>query len=366
MLFAAVGTAIQWFWAWRWDGVSVEGQPPLKEGTGHPFGGCTVVTCFYNEASQVTDFALKLKPCLKAARAKGLSVEVVTVNHGSTDQTLDLLEKEAAQEKDWRVLHVNRTREGKKQALAEGVAAASTNTLVVMDADCRPLHPHWLLHMTAEAGTAWDVHVGISLPSAPPHSSLRSLLQRIEAQRLAQRAVGAVQARHPYLGFGRNMAFTRDIWDLTQGMEGHEDLISGDDDLWLQKAVLQSAKVKACLPHEGQTSSQWPDTWEGWRRQKTRHFTASVAYPRSTLFRLGMPGMGWMLLAAGVVHNPTGTSMGLAASAVLIRTLTFGLFLHRMGQPFHQAWTLLLEPAISLFRGWAWWKGQNSDLTPWK
>ena len=221
--------------------------------------------------------------------------------------------------------------------------------------------------MTAEAGTRWDVQVGVSLPQVPTsRPSLLSLLQRIEAQRLAQRAVGAIEAGAPYLGFGRNMAFTRDIWNRTQGMEGHEDLMSGDDDLWLQKAVRKGARVTACLGTEGQTTSQWPDTWKGWRRQKTRHFTASVAYPRSTLIRLGVPAMGWMLLAVGVVHNPSGTSMALATSAVLIRTLTFGLFLHRMDQPFWQAWTLLLEPAVSLFRGWAWWKGQTSDLTPWK
>lgn len=366
MLFAAAGAAIQWFWAWRWDGVSFKSNPPAPL-MDVPPSGCTVVACFHNEAPHVADFALGLKPALQTARAKGMSVEVVTVNHGSTDETGELLEKEAGQENHWQVVHASRTRAGKKEALALGVAAASANTVVVMDADCTPAHPDWLLHMTAEAGTRWDVQVGVSLPRPPTsRPSLLSLLQRIEAQRLAQRAVGAIETGAPYLGFGRNMAFTRDIWNRTQGMEGHEDLMSGDDDLWLQEAVRKGARVTACLPTEGQTTSQWPDTWKGWRRQKTRHFTASVAYPRSTLLRLGMPAMGWMLLAVGVVHNPSGTSMALATSAVLIRTLTFGLFLHRMDPPFWQAWTLLLEPAVSLFRGWAWWKGQTSDLTPWK
>ena len=124
MLFAAAGAAIQWFWAWRWDGVSFKSNPPAPA-MDVPTSGCTVVSCFHNEAPNVADFALGLKPALQTARAKGMSVEVVTVNHGSTDETGELLEKEAGQENHWQVVHASRTRAGKKEALALGVAAAS-------------------------------------------------------------------------------------------------------------------------------------------------------------------------------------------------------------------------------------------------
>jgi predicted phage tail protein len=49
-----------------------------------------------------------------------------------------------------------------------------------------------------------------------------------------------------------------------------------------------------------------------------------------------------------------------------VRTLTFGMFLHRAGQPRREAWELVLEPLVSAFRTWAWWKGQTSESTSWK
>ena len=72
------------------------------------------------------------------------------------------------------------------------------------------------------------------------------------------------------------------------------------------------------------------------------------------------------LLAAGVVHNPSGTSVLCAGSALLLRAVTFGLFLHQAGRPSLRAWTLLLEPAVGLFRSWSWWKGATTDSTAWK
>ena len=56
----------------------------------------------------------------------------------------------------------------------------------------------------------------------------------------------------------------------------------------------------------------------------------------------------------------------LAGCALLARTLTFGKFLHRAGLPRREAWELLMEPVVSVFRVWAWCKGSTSESTSWK
>ena len=177
---------------------------------------------------------------------------------------------------------------------------------------------------------AMDVRVGLSLPGRG--SGLLHVLQRLEAERSAQKAVGAVARGRAYLGFGRNMAFTQDMWSRVGGMSNHAHVRSGDDDLWLQEAVALGARVSTNPSPAAQTASTWPSTWEGWRRQKTRHVSASSVYPATTLARLALPTLGTALLAAGVVHNPSGTS-ALCAGSALLRAVTFGLFLHQAGRP---------------------------------
>ncbi|MGB1578090.1 MAG: glycosyltransferase family 2 protein, partial [Flavobacteriales bacterium] len=201
-----------------------------------------------------------------------------------------------------------------------------------------------------------------------PHANrgLLGRLQRLEARRLAHQAAGAVHAKKPFLAFGRNMAFTRTAWERIGGFESHDHVLSGDDDLWLQEATRSGARVAARLNPCAQTLSSWPPSWSAWRRQKTRHFTASAFYPRPLQFRLALPTLATLLLTAGVVHNPSGTSVGFAALALMARTLTFGLFLHHVGKPWREAWELVLDPAVSAFRVWAWWKGSTSESTSWK
>lgn len=361
MWLSVLGASIQGLWAWRWDGVKDLDAAEL------PFQGrVSVVVCCHNEAVRLPGFAKGLRPALAAAEQAGCVVDVVAVNHGSSDRTGTVLDALAADDARWHVVHLTRTVESKKEALAAGIAASQGDVLVLLDADCAPVDASWLVNMTQGAGTAWDVGVGVSLPQPSGPMSFLTRMQRLEARRLAQRAVGAVDAGQPYLAFGRNLAFTRDMWDRVGGFEAHLDVPSGDDDLWLQEAVKCGARVAAKTSQSAQTASEWPATWRLWRRQKTRHFTASPSYPWRVKVRLLLPGLGWGLLVAGVVHNPSGTSVGLAGCALLARTLTFGKFLHRAGLPRREAWELLMEPVVSVFRVWAWCKGSTSESTSWK
>ena len=361
MWLSLLGASIQSLWAWRWDGVAAlnASEPPFE-------GRVSVVVCCHNEAARLPQFARGLRPALDAAEQAGCAVDVVTVNHGSSDRTGNVLDALVEEDARWHVVHLARTMESKKEALAAGITASQGDAIVLLDADCMPLNASWLVNMTGGAGTAWDVAVGISLPQTSDSMTFLARMQRLEARRLAQRAVGAVDAGHPYLAFGRNLAFTRDMWDRVGGFEAHLHVPSGDDDLWLQEAVKCGARVASKTSRSAQTASEWPATWRLWRRQKTRHFSASPSYPWRVKVRLLLPGLGWGLLVAGVVHNPSGTSVGLAGCALLARTLTFGKFLHRAGLPRREAWEFLMEPVVSAFRVWAWCKGSTSESTSWK
>lgn len=363
MWLSLVGASLQVWWAIRWDAAKhrLGSKGQLDVAKEH---GCAVVMCCHNEGFQLEDWARSIAPSIAVVESHGIAVDITVVNHGSTDATDAVLN--GWKTKGWTLIEVPRDRATKKEALTVGIPRSSGEVLVLLDADCRPTSSQWLLHMLSGAGKQWDVLVGTSLPKETERQTSLQRLQRLEARRLAQRAVGAIEAGRPYLAFGRNIALTRTMWNRVGGYQSHLYLNSGDDDLWLQEAVARGARVQACILSAAQTTSEWPRTWRAWQRQKSRHFTASPAYPLPLKIRLMLPGLAWWLLVAGVVHNPSGTSIFLASLALSARTLTFGLFLHRAGQPWRDAWELLLEPGVSVFRVWAWWRTQISDSTTWK
>ena len=366
MWMSVAGAGIQLLWSALWDGC----WPQKKSSPGAQTSktSCSLLVCCHNEAHHLDDLISSVGPCLDELETQGWTVQALVIDHGSTDDTLQVLEKATASDKRWLTTSIQRTRATKKEALEAGMQLATGRVIVLIDADCRPCALEWLVQMTGGALNQWDVHVGLSLPVQENDAKMSWLqrLQRLEARRLAQRAAGAVQMGAPYLGFGRNLAFTRDIWDAVKGMQSHAHLPSGDDDLWLQEAAAKGARVHVALDQSAQTESHWPLTWMAWRRQKTRHFTASTMYPWHLRLRLLLPGIGWLLLLGALVHNPSGTSVAIFALAVMVRTLTFGKFLHRIGQPASEAIELVFEPVVSVFRLWSWCKGQTADSTPWK
>ena len=368
MVFSLLGAGIQCLWAWNRDawthggGATTNASPRLTS--------CSVVVCCHNESKHIEQLHAEISKAVSRATQMGHQVDVLAVNHGSTDDTLQRLQRVAKEDSAWRVVDLERTVSSKKEALAFGVDQSHGQVLLLTDADCTPLSEDWVVHMVQGAAENWDVHVGLSLPSSPPPSDAQSpwlqRIQRLEARRVAQRTVGAIDVGKPYMAFGRNLAFTREMWEQVGGFDNHLQVPSGDDDLWLQQAFAEGAKVHVSTHKESQTTSTWPDSWRAWRRQKTRHFSASTLYPWPVRITLITPGLGWLLLLAGVVHNPSVTSVTCLSLALMVRSLTFGLFLRRIDQPAKDAWELLLEPVTSVFRVWSWGRGQISDSTPWK
>ena len=367
MVLSLLGAGIQCLWAWNRDAWDARGSATANASPRTT--SCSVIVCCHNESKHIERLHARLSKAVSRALGMGQLVEVLAVNHGSTDDTLQRLQHVAKDDPAWRVVDLERTLSSKKEALAFGVDQTQGQVLLLTDADCIPVAEDWVLQMVQGAEEDWDVHVGLSLPSPPPseeQSSWLRRLQRLEARRVAQRAVGAIDAGQPYMAFGRNLAFTREMWERVGGFDNHRHVPSGDDDLWLQEASAHGARVHVSTHKESQTTSTWPDSWRAWRRQKTRHFTASALYPWSVRITLITPGLGWLLLLAGVVHNPSVTSAACLSLALMVRSLTFGLFLRRSDQPAKDAWELLLEPVTSVFRVWSWGRVQISDSTPWK
>lgn len=106
----------------------------------------SIIVPFFNEGSGVEAFHQALGPVL--AGILGYRVEIICVDDGSTDDTLDRLLALTELDSQYRVIELSRNF-GKEAALTAGLDAASGQAVVAIDADLQdpPSLIHQLIHM---------------------------------------------------------------------------------------------------------------------------------------------------------------------------------------------------------------------------
>lgn len=128
--------------------------PPGGPGAGRP--RLSIVIPFYNEGENVDALFERLTPTLDQL---GMAWEVVCVNDGSRDNTLDRLIAAHGREPRIKVVELSRNF-GKELALSAGLRHASGDAIVPMDADLQ--HPPELLpDLIARWREGFDVVVAV-------------------------------------------------------------------------------------------------------------------------------------------------------------------------------------------------------------
>ncbi|MCH1575756.1 MAG: glycosyltransferase [Flavobacteriales bacterium] len=363
---AALPAAFRIAWDWRWHRALSRGALPLE--TPHPAvsppapsavprnpnTGVTLIVCAHNDLAM-------LQSNWAFWRGQQFpdhwSVEWLVVDDGSQDGTREWLTGLEAQDAQLTVVHHDKTRPGKKDALAAGIRAAQHEVLVMTDADCRP-QPFWAASM-AQSLTAQkplerpsaprplklDMALGICLPDGGP------ALLGFDAVRVAFQYSGEALLNRPYMGVGRNIAYHRSAWEKVGGFDAHADLASGDDDLFVQDAVRSQLRIGMVQPPNEAAlnrvlpASDWKDGWQ----RKRRHLSTAGRYRRGTRRILGLDALLDLLIVAAAVAAPLGllhkfvwipvAAMTLAA---VVRAFTLSLFSQVWGKDAFPWWQCLL------------------------
>ncbi|NML66490.1 glycosyltransferase [Hymenobacter sp. RP-2-7] len=247
----------------------------------------SIILCAHNELDNLRELVPLL---LRQEYAAGF--ELVLIDDRSRDDTY-LFAQQLAQYYPgrFRLVTVTHTPAGfapKKYALTLGIKAARYPQLLFTDADCRPLGPHWLAQMQqgfAQRGGA-DMVLGFSDFEEQP--GLLNKLIRYETLVTANQYLSLAWAGHPYMGVGRNLAYTRATFHRTKGFASHIRRLSGDDDLLVQDAVALGARAAVVADPAAHTRSQPASTWRAWWRQKRRHLSAGTRYRPADRLRLGL------------------------------------------------------------------------------
>lgn len=204
--------------------------------------------------------------------------EVVVVNHQSIDDSKHILQAYQKQYPNLKIIDIERNhhlRNGKKLPLTVGIKGAKYDHFLFTDADCVPASDNWLRLMAGKFSDRHQLILGYG-----PYSKAKGFLNfiiRFDTTFIATNYFAFAASGFPYMGVGRNMAYTRQLFDSVQGFKKHYAIQSGDDDLFV-KDVAKKRNYTIQFHPDSYCYSEGKTSWKKWFEQKQRHYTTSSSY----------------------------------------------------------------------------------------
>jgi glycosyltransferase involved in cell wall biosynthesis len=279
-VFALVATVQLFYYLYFFSRVGSYQTPPREQSQEHPV---SVIVCARDEDENI---ARNLPGIL--VQEYSTTHEVIVVNDNSVDDSKYVLEE---LQKAFRKLHIVDLRQeallisGKKFPLSIGIKEAKHQIVLLTDADCVPASEHWLSIMQNAFSNGTEVVLGYG--AYHKQKGFLNKVIRFETFHTAIQYLGYALAGLPYMGVGRNLAYTKDLFFRNKGFSAINHIPSGDDDLFINR-VANSTNTAVVLEPEAFTLSQPKTSWKEWMRQKNRHYTTGKFYKAKHKFLLGL------------------------------------------------------------------------------
>jgi glycosyltransferase involved in cell wall biosynthesis len=232
----------------------------------------SIIICARNEAENLRNF-------LPAVLEQDYpDYEVIVVNDCSEDNSYDILGKYLMQYPHLKISTVNKDPKfthNKKFAQFIGIKAAKNDILLFTDADCQPESDKWLEGMTSHFDDKITFVLGYG--GYLNEKGFLNKYIRYDSMTIAMQYLGMAIRGIPYMGVGRNLAYRRSVFFTSKGYESHHHLLSGDDDLFVNKNALRS---NTCVEFRigTHTRSVPCSGLKEWIIQKKRHLTTAPYY----------------------------------------------------------------------------------------
>ncbi len=347
--------------------------------------GVSVIVCARNEERNLRDY-------LQALLTQDYpEFEVIVVNDGSIDDTRTYLEYWQKRYRNLKLTFVPagaKVGSTKKLAITLGAKAAQYDYLLLTDADCRPESTHWISEMmkgfahpsvsaavSQRSGQSAQQSVSAAVSQRSGQSAQRSVSEAVTIvlgfgayfakpgllNRMIQfdtlfnglQYLGMAACGHPYMGVGRNLAYSKRLFFQQGGFYHLMTSKAGDDDLFVNRVATAANTAVVCTP-DSLTWSVPKTNLTDWFRQKRRHLSVAPKYKSSSKFRLTLEPLTRGLLYAAliilVVMGCQQPAQGgwvpaiIAASAMLVRWIMQCVLLNIPAHRWGTTKTFLLLP----------------------
>ena len=233
----------------------------------------SVIVCAKNEANNLEKFLPSI------LNQDYPNFELVLINDSSTDATLKIMERFKAKHDTIKIVNVKNIEAfwgNKKYALTLGIKAATHNHLLFTDADCHPVSDQWITEMSNCFSKDHQIVLGYGAYAKVKNSFLNKLI-RFETLMTAVQYFSYSRLGQPYMGVGRNLAYTKDLFFEARGFMDHMHIKSGDDDLFVNQ-IASAENTGICLSKNSFTESTSKKTYSDWIVQRRRHISTASHY----------------------------------------------------------------------------------------
>lgn len=235
--------------------------------------GVSVIICAKNEAENLKRFL----PSIVAQKYPDF--EIVLINDASSDDTLGVMEAFEKQHDTVKIVNVKNVEAfwgNKKYALTLGIKASKYDYLLFTDADCKPVSKYWIYEMTSHFNNEKSIVLGYGAYTKIKKSFINKLV-RFETLVTAIQYFSFAKLGLPYMGVGRNLAYTKKEFFNANGFINHIQVRSGDDDLFVNQAATKH-NTAICYTKNSITASTPKLTFKTWFKQKRRHVSTAKHY----------------------------------------------------------------------------------------
>lgn len=242
----------------------------------------SIVICAKNEYSNLK------KNLPKILNQDYPDFEVVVVNDASGDYTHELLEDLDREYSHLKIVNIRENLNffsGKKFALSIGIKSAKNDLLLLTDADCYPNSNQWISKMT-EPFTSKKIEIVLGYGSYETKKGLLNALICFDTIHVAMQYFSFALKRKTYMGVGRNLAYRKSLFLKSKGFISHYKLMSGDDDLFINR-VATKTNTRIQIHPDSFTFSEPESTYLKWMNQKRRHLSTAKYYKPRFKFILG-------------------------------------------------------------------------------
>ena len=220
--------------------------------------------------------------------------EVIIVSDRSTDGTVEYFNKIDGEYENLKTTHIDDLPQhisGKKFAITMGIKAAKHSQVLITDADCLPFSSSWATEMSSGFNHGADIILGFSNYFKLP--GFLNFFIRFETLLTGIEYLSAAANKLPYMGVGRNLAYKKDLFMENKGFFGYQQLVGGDDDLFVNKHA--TARNTIALGGDNAGTLSAPKTsWATYWKQKSRHLYVGKFYSLKTKITLAIFNISWI------------------------------------------------------------------------
>ena len=202
--------------------------------------------------------------------------EIIVINDRSEDNTGLILEKYMNDYSRIQIIMINEVKPGispKKNAIAQGVNIATGDIIATTDADCEASED-WIKKLVSYFTNETGMVVGLA--PLKPTAWILSPFACIDTIFGSLIAYGSLGWNHAVTCTGRNFAYRKQLFQEINGFSGIDQILTGDDDLFMMKVARKTNWRIRFMPDPDSTVlSSAPFGWRHFITQRKRHISAS-------------------------------------------------------------------------------------------